>query len=293
MILEMIFLEPKKWALFLKVKYLQNKAEPSNQNKAFRSMFRSKESERFWQLLEALDAPVTGWEPIGIQSYGFFSGPRKILKMKWMIAIFKNFDYVFVFYSEHTFGWKNAVDDFRLSCSDHHLGSISPLNGGLVRELGFPLFQGNLCWSSMVHPRRLTARTWSHDGLVQMIFSSSRGVVSSQVPYVHLPGCKLARWLGRQAPKTSWWFQIFSFHPYLGKIPILTNIFQLGWNHQREKDGSEFPQVLGRGETTPSASSLVTCEYRTDWCTLAALMVCGCVCPLVSLGRIQIYPPGN
>ena len=25
---------------------------------------------------------------------------------------------------------------------------------------------------------------------------------------------------------------IFYFHPYLGKIPILTNIFQLGWNRQ-------------------------------------------------------------
>ena len=25
---------------------------------------------------------------------------------------------------------------------------------------------------------------------------------------------------------------IFYFHPYLGKIPILINIFQLGWNHQ-------------------------------------------------------------
>ena len=30
-----------------------------------------------------------------------------------------------------------------------------------------------------------------------------------------------------------WWFQtFFCFHPYLGKIPILTNIFQMGWNHQ-------------------------------------------------------------
>ena len=28
---------------------------------------------------------------------------------------------------------------------------------------------------------------------------------------------------------------IFHFHPYLGKIPILTNIFQMGWfNHQPE-----------------------------------------------------------
>ena len=33
--------------------------------------------------------------------------------------------------------------------------------------------------------------------------------------------------------KIGWWFQrFFYFHPYLGKIPILTNIFQLGWNHQ-------------------------------------------------------------
>ena len=32
---------------------------------------------------------------------------------------------------------------------------------------------------------------------------------------------------------TGWWFQIFfNFHPYLGKIPILTNIFQWGWHHQ-------------------------------------------------------------
>ena len=28
---------------------------------------------------------------------------------------------------------------------------------------------------------------------------------------------------------------IVYFHPYLGKIPILTNIFQMGWNHQPEK----------------------------------------------------------
>ena len=32
---------------------------------------------------------------------------------------------------------------------------------------------------------------------------------------------------------TWWWFQIFfMFYPYLGKIPILTDIFQGGWNHQ-------------------------------------------------------------
>ena len=29
-------------------------------------------------------------------------------------------------------------------------------------------------------------------------------------------------------------FKYVYFHPYLGKIPILTNIFQMGWNHQLE-----------------------------------------------------------
>ena len=32
---------------------------------------------------------------------------------------------------------------------------------------------------------------------------------------------------------TGWWFQIFFYvHPYLGKWSNLTNIFQMGWNHQ-------------------------------------------------------------
>ncbi len=43
--------------------------------------------------------------------------------------------------------------------------------------------------------------------------------------------------------KTRWWFQIFFyFHPYLGKISNLTNIFQMGWNHQLEN--SAFFQVI-------------------------------------------------
>ena len=36
--------------------------------------------------------------------------------------------------------------------------------------------------------------------------------------------------------KTCWWFQIFFiFTPILGKWSNLTNIFQMGWNHQLEK----------------------------------------------------------
>ena len=33
---------------------------------------------------------------------------------------------------------------------------------------------------------------------------------------------------------------IFYFHPYLGKIPILTNIFQRGWNHQLDNLNNVF-----------------------------------------------------
>ena len=44
---------------------------------------------------------------------------------------------------------------------------------------------------------------------------------------------------------TRWWFKcFFSFHPYLGKIPILTNIFQMGWNHQLDNRCSLISMVL-------------------------------------------------
>ena len=45
------------------------------------------------------------------------------------------------------------------------------------------------------------------------------------VGYIQNP-CALHNWLVVS--------NIFYFHPYLGKIPNLTNIFQMGWNHQLE-----------------------------------------------------------
>ena len=48
-------------------------------------------------------------------------------------------------------------------------------------------------------------------------------------------------WLKKQWEHQNWVVvsNIFYFHPYLGKIPILTHIFQRGWNHQLEKkDGT-------------------------------------------------------
>ena len=44
---------------------------------------------------------------------------------------------------------------------------------------------------------------------------------------------RLRFFLGGVRIFSRWWFQIFfDVHPYLGKIPILTHIFQMGWNHQ-------------------------------------------------------------
>ena len=62
------------------------------------------------------------------------------------------------------------------------------------------------------HPRRLTNRTWSHDGLVQMTFPNFQGFFS-EVPAVNLPGC-------------SWWI-------YIGpaNIPELQDLL-LVWNPQ-------------------------------------------------------------
>ena len=38
---------------------------------------------------------------------------------------------------------------------------------------------------------------------------------------------------------------IFYFHPYLGKIPNLTNICQIGWNHPLEKITARSPRKYG------------------------------------------------
>ena len=39
-------------------------------------------------------------------------------------------------------------------------------------------------------------------------------------------------------------FNFFNFHPHFGKMPILTNIFQTGWNHQPEKHWNSVKEDL-------------------------------------------------
>ena len=57
-----------------------------------------------------------------------------------------------------------------------------------------------------------------------------RMVIPLRLQFPDLRGNRILK-----APKSHPWLvvsNIFYFHSYLGKIPILTNIFQRGWNHQ-------------------------------------------------------------
>ena len=55
-----------------------------------------------------------------------------------------------------------------------------------------------------------------------------------------LTPCKKTKRQNYLTPELDWLVvsNIFYVHPYLGKIPILTNIFQMGWNHQPVDDVS-------------------------------------------------------
>ena len=61
-------------------------------------------------------------------------------------------------------------------------------------------------------------------------------------------------------------FKYFCFHPYLGKIPILTNIFQMGWNHQPVMN-PHFPSTSA-GVTTSFGSTGEKLVVRNCWASL-------------------------
>ena len=69
---------------------------------------------------------------------------------------------------------------------------------------------------------------------------------------------------------------IFYFHPYLGKIPILTNIFQMGWNHQLDKVCFDSTKKTG----CCFSSQYVSCILflAQDWQTLGLQVGSPCPC---------------
>ena len=65
---------------------------------------------------------------------------------------------------------------------------------------------------------------------------------------------------------------IFYFHPYLGKIPILTNIFQMGWNQQPEDSFKDFKVILA--DSIQPSSSWIFC-FASQFCLkIASSIVC-------------------
>ena len=81
---------------------------------------------------------------------------------------------------------------------------------------------------------------------------------------------------------SGWWFQIFLyFHPYLGKIPNLTNIFQMGWNHQLVMVWESFPTICILNLDTSLVEKLIqdqpihhnVVSSTSDW-TLGCFSTC-------------------
>ena len=76
---------------------------------------------------------------------------------------------------------------------------------------------------------------------------AGRSLAILQLKLLNLRGVVVIRWpvLGGNQTIPRWWFQtLFIFTPTWGNDPIwlnLTNIFQMGWNHQSETNIWVFP----------------------------------------------------
>ena len=148
--------------------------------------------------------------------------------------------------------------------------SLNMFSFGRNSLINAEFWMSKICKMSQLTIDWLVERTWStcfelllDQNIQDFKISASKGCFSAGgLPFdwhdcvwqhLHFPPCSL--WQRRDGQvsfqRTSisvnhqlqdrslsfsrWWFHIFfNFHPYLGKIPILTNIFQRGWNHQLE-----------------------------------------------------------
>ena len=92
--------------------------------------------------------------------------------------------------------------------------------------------------SSYLSPR-LTCCFRQEDNMnVHRTLAQSRGIRGPQVTAKMVAKMGIAlhlqldrMWKRKQSSYARWWFQLFYFHPYLQKIPIFTNIFQMGGSH--------------------------------------------------------------
>ena len=88
---------------------------------------------------------------------------------------------------------------------------------------------------------------------------------------------------------------IFYFQPYLGKIPILTNIFQTGWNHQLVYIGWKWTEITknlvhgNRWLPCPSSPQLEPSTRR--WCMRPGLGAGGDVDGSTETAFVECWNP--
>ena len=110
----------------------------------------------------------------------------------------------------------------------------------------FQFFFSLLTWEFFDHlhaPKKQGAkkRTWPfenpHIFFPSQISEKNTEIVPLTAMLVGIQGHEILWCFNFLTPMDSWVVvsNMFYFHPYLGKIPILTNIFQMHWNHQPDK----------------------------------------------------------
>ena len=66
--------------------------------------------------------------------------------------------------------------------------------------------------------------------------------------------------------RTGWWFQLFFiFYPYLEKWSNLSNMFEMGWNHQSEKDPCWFVHDLCTVSASPPRMQVTRMTWHFGW----------------------------
>ena len=143
-----------------------------------------------------------------------------------------------------------------------HLFNLIPFQKTRPR-LGMTSFPwGNVQNATLVCCGKFLRNLWNPLGCH---FSSPSGS-NKWTPQFVLPGVTLLRipWIASNETNLDGGnSNIFNFYPNLGKMPILTNIFQMGWNHQPVMKG-DLPLRLDQIQSW-TVVPLNCCLKRCDW----------------------------
>ena len=110
------------------------------------------------------------------------------------------------------------------------------------------LYSGSMLFETHNSPEHLAAGISNDEHFLNHLGSASQESTIVEVSLMHMKTIvgkgwwQWVSWLWPHVINIYWVVvsNIVCFHPYLGKIPILTNIFQMGWNHQLDDVGGIF-----------------------------------------------------